>query len=198
MFRASRPLFLFAPRASSTSSATRTPPGTSSLASRPRLSLHPRGFPAARFASGSSNPPPPKQPIDHRHEQKVAQETIKPRPDEVSSESSVRHVMEGFSTPRQSEAKLQEGLKHDIVGRRLFSQCAPSWKLKQSRESSKTRSAFLMSHENPISSALLARCPIWPLHSRQYSWLGILPKTCPLATPFTISYSSTMRQLGIF
>ncbi|KND86586.1 hypothetical protein TOPH_08789 [Tolypocladium ophioglossoides CBS 100239] len=108
MFRASRPLPRLTPRAYLASSTSRAPPRTYSLALQPlRLTI-------ARFASSRSNPPVSKQPIDREHEKRVAQEAIKPRPGDVSSGSSVRHVMEDFSSPGQDEANLGGGLKHDI------------------------------------------------------------------------------------
>ncbi|POR39228.1 Uncharacterized protein TPAR_00570 [Tolypocladium paradoxum] len=114
MFRASRPLLRLTLRASLASSTARASPRISSSPLQLKQPLRPLGLPVSRFASSSSGPAPPKQPIDREHEKKVAQETIKPRPGHVSSGSSVRHVMEGSPSPGRDEANLGGGLKHDI------------------------------------------------------------------------------------
>ncbi len=56
--------------------------------------------------------------IDREHERKVAQKVIKPRPDEVSVESSRRQVFETSSSPQpDADRDVFEDLKQDLVGR---------------------------------------------------------------------------------
>lgn len=126
MFRTARPILHLSPGASLASSLSRrnAPTAASKLL---RRASRPVTWSVVRFASSDSNsrgkdkdkpenPPPPKQPIDREHEMKVAQEKLKPRPDEVSSQSSVRHVLEGSGQSNTPEpASLSTGLKHDIV-----------------------------------------------------------------------------------
>ncbi|GJN86384.1 mitochondrial inner membrane protein 1 [Purpureocillium lilacinum] len=125
MFRTARPILHLSPGASLASSLSRrnAPAAASKLL---RRASRPVTWSVVRFASSDSNsrgkdkdkpenPPPPKQPIDREHEMKVAQEKLKPRPDEVSSQSSVRHVLEGSGQSNTPEpASLSTGLKHDI------------------------------------------------------------------------------------
>ncbi|KAK4154800.1 hypothetical protein C8A00DRAFT_14089 [Chaetomidium leptoderma] len=59
---------------------------------------------------------PPVQPtkIDKEFERKVAQKTIQARPDEVTSESSVRHVVEESQAPPDSNPDVMVALKGDL------------------------------------------------------------------------------------
>ena len=53
---------------------------------------------------------------DKEFEKEVAQKIIQPRPDEVSAESSVRHVIEDSQAPPpDSDADVAQGLKGDLV-----------------------------------------------------------------------------------
>ncbi|UNI15943.1 hypothetical protein JDV02_002427 [Purpureocillium takamizusanense] len=127
MFRAARPVLRLSPGASLASSLSRRHAPTAAPRVSARVEL-PTWSSLSRFASSnannsnrgksnpkSENPPPPKQPIDREHEMEVAQKKLEPRPEEVSSQSSVRHVMEGSGQSDTPEpASLTTGLKHDI------------------------------------------------------------------------------------
>ncbi|KJZ79740.1 hypothetical protein HIM_01209 [Hirsutella minnesotensis 3608] len=116
MFRAARPFARLAQRPSVF--LARTPPVSRAcpVVLYPNADRRPPlGLLVARFASGDSkktDPPPPKPQIDHEKERKLGEELLEPRPDQVSSSRSVRHVMEGSST--KQDADLGAGLKHDI------------------------------------------------------------------------------------
>ena len=60
---------------------------------------------------------PPLQPtkIDKELEKKAAQRLLEPRPDEVSTESTVRHVIEESQAPPEGEPDVMVGLKSDLV-----------------------------------------------------------------------------------
>ena len=118
MYRAPRSLWRLAPR--TVAPVLFRPSIATSLqaALAPRQSLLRRPQTAA-FASQSKDPPPSKQPIDYEHEKKLGQEKLKSSPGDVSTESSVRHVAEGFSasgaTPGKDDPNVSAGLMHDIV-----------------------------------------------------------------------------------
>ncbi|KAL2128478.1 hypothetical protein VTI74DRAFT_9121 [Chaetomium olivicolor] len=59
---------------------------------------------------------PPLQPnkIDKEFERQVAQKTLEARPDEVTSSSTVRHVLEQSQAPAEGEPDVMEGLKSDL------------------------------------------------------------------------------------
>ncbi|KAF7541750.1 hypothetical protein G7Z17_g11886 [Cylindrodendrum hubeiense] len=106
MFRISRSLLRFTSRASSTARVS----GTS-------LQFSPASFPQAyRVALFSSKPtdPPPNQSINSEHEKKLAQKTLKSDPSAVSTESSVRHVIEESQSPENKDHDMGAELKHDI------------------------------------------------------------------------------------
>jgi hypothetical protein len=68
---------------------------------------------------------PPLQPnkIDREYEKEVAQRKLEPRPDEVSSASTVRHVFEESQAPPESNPDIMVGLKSDLVCFPLFPAC---------------------------------------------------------------------------
>jgi hypothetical protein len=69
---------------------------------------------------------PPLQPtkIDKEFEKKTAQKLLQPRPDEVTADSTVRHVIEESQAPPDSEPDVMVGLKSDLV--RLSPSSCPS------------------------------------------------------------------------
>ncbi|KAK7426250.1 hypothetical protein QQZ08_007280 [Neonectria magnoliae] len=79
-----------------------------------RFSANLPRYRAALYSSKPTNPPPPKQPIDREHEKKLAQETLKSDPAAVSTQSSVRHVVEESQSPVEKEHDMGAELKQDI------------------------------------------------------------------------------------
>ncbi|PHH90855.1 hypothetical protein CDD83_2454 [Cordyceps sp. RAO-2017] len=111
MFRAARPLLRLTARTSANPLPLRT---CSPVLRRPGAPWRPVLATPSLAARSSATAPPPKQPIDHEHEKQVAQQSIEARPGEVSSQSSVRHVMEGSSSSARDDPSLSRGVKHDI------------------------------------------------------------------------------------
>ncbi|KAJ3532322.1 hypothetical protein NM208_g8493 [Fusarium decemcellulare] len=73
--------------------------------------------PRAVYSSKSDkdkDPPPPKQPIDLESERKRGQELLESNPSKVSSQSSVRHVVEEAQAPASADHDMAGELKHDI------------------------------------------------------------------------------------
>ncbi|KAH7149039.1 hypothetical protein B0J13DRAFT_523696 [Dactylonectria estremocensis] len=103
-------------------SIVRLTPRVSSIAPGGRVSvrLPPTGYPqayrAALFASKPPNqvPPPPNQTITPEHEKKVAQEKLESDPSAVTTESSVRHVIEKSQAPENDDIDMSASLRHDI------------------------------------------------------------------------------------
>ncbi|KAF5009617.1 hypothetical protein FDECE_4177 [Fusarium decemcellulare] len=60
------------------------------------------------------DPPPPKHPIDLESERKRGQELLESNPSKVSSQSSVRHVVEEAQAPASADHDMAGELKHDI------------------------------------------------------------------------------------
>lgn len=106
MLSTSRPLLRLTSRASSTAPVGRV-----------FVRLSPASFPqayrASLFSSKSTNNPP-NQSIDREHQKKVAQETLKSDPSAVTTESSVRHVIEESQAPTDKDHDMAAELKHDI------------------------------------------------------------------------------------
>lgn len=77
----------------------------------------------AHYSSGPKDrddPPPPKPEIDREAIRKRQQDTLKPNPSGVSSDSTTRKAFDGPITPaiskgHGSEENIQSGLKHDVV-----------------------------------------------------------------------------------
>jgi hypothetical protein len=73
----------------------------------------------ARSSSTKSGPPPPKPSIDREHERKLAHETLKPTPSEVTIDSTTRVGWEkkkaSSSSAQDSEPAFGESLQHDLV-----------------------------------------------------------------------------------
>jgi hypothetical protein len=61
---------------------------------------------------------PPLQPnkIDKEFEKQAAEKKLEARPDEVTSSSSVRNVLEASQAPPENDPDLMVGLKNDLVG----------------------------------------------------------------------------------
>jgi hypothetical protein len=71
---------------------------------------------------------PPLQPtqIDKEFERQVAQKKLEARPDEVTSASSVIHVIESSQAPPKEHPDIMAGIKGDLVGlRRIVPPFAP-------------------------------------------------------------------------
>ncbi|KAH7148280.1 hypothetical protein EDB81DRAFT_882713 [Dactylonectria macrodidyma] len=102
-------------------SIARLTPRVSSIAPAGRVSVrlpptaYPQAYRAALFASKPPNlvPPPPNQTITPEHEKKVAQEKLKSDPSAVTTESSVRHVIEESQAP-DDNIDMSASLRHDI------------------------------------------------------------------------------------
>ncbi|KAJ4289965.1 hypothetical protein N0V88_006766 [Collariella sp. IMI 366227] len=62
----------------------------------------------------STKPPVPPTKIDKEFEKAVGQKTLETRPDEVTSTSTVRTVLEGTSGPPGSQPDVSEALKDDL------------------------------------------------------------------------------------
>ncbi|TLS23416.1 uncharacterized protein PpBr36_06135 [Pyricularia pennisetigena] len=131
MLRGARPLLSFSTRAIESAKVTKSPIGRSlALEVRPNVPSPFVGRPlvlrAARLQYSTKKSTDPEEEyarkvvgVDPEHDRKVAQEKLKPSPDGVSSESSVRHVLE----PRrrhlgkgaeEDEDALKKGLGADI------------------------------------------------------------------------------------
>ncbi|KAH7011289.1 hypothetical protein EDB80DRAFT_711514 [Ilyonectria destructans] len=106
MLSTSRSLLRLTSRASSTAPVGRV-----------FVRLSPASFPqayrASLFSSKSTNNPPNPS-IDREHEKKVAHETLKSDPSAVTTESSVRHVIEESQGPPDNDHDMAAELKHDI------------------------------------------------------------------------------------
>lgn len=102
--------------------ASRASPSTVKLATQtsPRFAIAPLLRQPARIAFSSKSdkenkdPPPPYRTIDREAERKRGQELLGSDPSKVSSQSSVRHVMEEPQSPPTSEHDMAGELKHDI------------------------------------------------------------------------------------
>ncbi|KAL5610901.1 hypothetical protein FOBRF1_007018 [Fusarium oxysporum] len=110
MFRTSpRSLFYLAPRAASNRVAQPSP----CFAIAPLLRQPARAI----FSSKSDNkdlPPPPFLEIDRKREREAQQENLKSNPSKVSTQSSVRHVVEESQPPNNADHEMAGDLKHDI------------------------------------------------------------------------------------
>ncbi|KAJ4309650.1 hypothetical protein N0V84_011390 [Fusarium piperis] len=102
--------------------ASRSSPNTTKLTAQtsPRFTIAPLLRQPARiaFSSKSNNenkdPPPPYQTIDREAERKRGQEMLGSDPSKVSTQSSVRHVIEEPQGPASGEHDMAGELKHDI------------------------------------------------------------------------------------
>lgn len=87
----------------------------------PRFAIAPLLRQPARIAFSSKSdkenkdPPPPYRTIDREAERKRGQELLGSDPSKVSSQSSVRHVLEEPQAPPTGEHDMAGELKHDIV-----------------------------------------------------------------------------------
>lgn len=63
----------------------------------------------------STKPPLQQAKIDKEFEKATAQKKLEPRPDEVTVDSTVRHVIEESQAPPESQPDVMEGLKSDLV-----------------------------------------------------------------------------------
>lgn len=163
MLSTSRSLLRLTSRASSTAPVGR-------VFVRLSPAIFPQAYRASLFSSKSTNNPPNPS-IDREHEKKVAHETLKSDPSAVTTESSVRHVIEESQGPPANDHDMGAELKHDIVSlRRKYVQHT---QLTRSRTSSKTPSAFRACLVNLAFSASPGRYPTWARRSRLSSCHGI-------------------------
>ncbi|KAM5352869.1 hypothetical protein ACJ41O_005591 [Fusarium nematophilum] len=112
MFRASsRSIFHLASRASSTklNLISQTSPR---FALTPLLHQPPRAVFSSK--SGKDPPPSPHESISQEHQNKVWQQKLESDPSKVSTQSSVRHVVEEAQAPASGEHDMAEELRHDI------------------------------------------------------------------------------------
>ena len=86
-----------------------------------RLAINPhKPISAALQRYATTVPTGPGTPFDHidkKHEQEVAKSPLEPHPDEVSVDSSVRHVFreEGVEN-KEDDIDMLAGVKSDLVG----------------------------------------------------------------------------------
>ncbi|KAI6377702.1 hypothetical protein MCOR25_002426 [Pyricularia grisea] len=131
MLRGARPLLSFSTRAIESAKVSKVPIGRKlALEVRPRIPSPSAGRPvvfrAARLQYSTKKSTDPEEEyarkvvgVDPEHDRKVAQEKLQPNPDGVSSESSVRHVLEprrrqiGKGAEEGQDA-LKKGLGADI------------------------------------------------------------------------------------
>jgi len=72
-------------------------------------------YPSLLRTQFSTKPPAPPNKIDREHEKELAQQVLEARPEEVSSQSSVRHVIESSQAPPAPDRDMTADIKNDIV-----------------------------------------------------------------------------------
>ncbi|KAM0425615.1 hypothetical protein ACHAPT_009147 [Fusarium lateritium] len=99
--------------------ASRVSPSTVKAVTQtsPRLAIAPLLRQPARIAfsnKSDKDPPPPYRTVDREAERKRAQEKLGSDPSSVSTQSSVRHVVEEPQAPASADHDMAGELKHDI------------------------------------------------------------------------------------
>jgi hypothetical protein len=89
--------------------------GNPAQASSPPGRLGREGFHTTRCRTLATKPPLQPTKIDKEFEREVAQKKLEARPDEVTSASSVRHVIESSQAPPPENPDIMVGIKGDLV-----------------------------------------------------------------------------------
>ncbi|KAK5662657.1 hypothetical protein OQA88_8573 [Cercophora sp. LCS_1] len=119
MLRTARPLLNTFPRLALAGRATHARTARTqhpiSVSLQPNKLATSRQTPLTLWTSFSSKPPLQPNKRDAEYEKKLAQQKLEARPDEVSSGSSVRHVVErSQAPPPPADEDVMQGLKSDL------------------------------------------------------------------------------------
>lgn len=118
----------------------------------------------------ATQPGTPFDHIDKKHEKAVAQEELEPRPEQVSTTSSVHQVFheKGVEEPEKDEDMLA-GVKEDLVGTATNVTVAAVRLMAQHRKPSRQHSPSMRSLGKPWLSVWQVCCHISELHFRPFT-----------------------------